>query len=119
PCDVEITPEFSLYYSNLSAQGYKRITADVLNNQEITYIDGLSDNALFAGFDLNLAYVNHYPKAKVIPYVHANIKYQAIEDSMQHFVHLDVLGGGLSYVYPNDIPGQTYYGLGAGIKVVG
>lgn len=118
-CGVEITPQVSLYYSNLNTDCYKQIRADGLNNQEVIWIDGQSDEALLAAFDLSLAYVNHYPKAKVIPYIHAKAQHQALDGSLQNFTATNAFGEGTAYIYSNDPPNPTSYQVGGGIKVIG
>lgn len=118
-CGFSFTPELSLQYSNLKLESYKQITADPLNNQSITCIEGQTDNALFTGFDLNIAYTNQFPRAQVIPYIHAGINYQTLENSLQNFTARNVLGGGTAYINSNSPPVRTSYQVGVGIEVLG
>ncbi len=118
-CGFTITPELSLQYSNLKLDRYDLVSADVSNNQLITPISGQNDNALFTGFDLNIAYTNQFPKAQVNPYIHAAINYQTIENSLQSFTAGNVLGGGSAFIYLDSPAARTSYQVGAGIEVLG
>lgn len=118
-CDLSFRPELSVYYSHFYKQGYKQITADGFNNQQIALIPSEVDNACFVGLDLNLAYTNHYPKAKVIPFVHAKASYQTIEGSLQSFNASSAFGKGSTFIYSEYPPGRRNYQVGGGIEVLG
>lgn len=118
-CGFTITPELSVHYSNLNLDSYTQVTADPLNNQVITPICAQTDNALFTGFDLNIAHKYCFPRAQVIPYIHGKINYQTLEDSLQSFTATNVLGGGTSFINSASPPARTSYTVGAGIEVLG
>lgn len=118
-CDLSFRPQVSLYYSHFNTDAYKQITADIFNNQQIEFIPSQSDNAFFVGLDLNLAYTNHFSKAKVIPFIHAKVNYQTIEGSLQSFIASNAFGEGTSYIYSASPPTRTRYQVGGGIEVLG
>jgi outer membrane autotransporter protein len=119
PCNIEMTPSAFMYYSHLNTTCHRQMSADDLNHQTVNFIEGVSDDALFAGVDLAIAYVNQYSKAKVIPYIHANVSYQTLKGSLQHFTLMNAFGGGTAYIYPAFLPERNYYEVGGGIKVIG